>query len=97
MEECLDRQIRHLMVRNLDKVKELMISRKLANELKWMAEQPNGVSSDDVADEIGITVTNASTQLNSLYRKGYLVRRPRNNETGGIEYIYFVSPELGLE
>ena len=47
-----------------------------------------------LATSFDISISNASSKLNRLYKAGYLSREDRTAESGGIEYIYSVPEEL---
>jgi predicted transcriptional regulator len=48
----------------------------------------NSVTTSKVADELNISVHNASTKLKKLVDQGYIMRSEDIAETGGIEFIY---------
>jgi hypothetical protein len=44
---------------------------------------------DFIAANPNVSLTNASNKFKQLWQKGYLLRRERAAETGGVEYVYF--------
>ena len=46
------------------------------------------VSTSQAAQDLDISVQNASTRLKKLFSQGYILRTEAVSETGGIEYLY---------
>jgi hypothetical protein len=46
------------------------------------------VSASQVAQDLDMTVQNASTRLKKLYTQGYVLRTEATAESGGIEFLY---------
>ena len=46
------------------------------------------VSAALVAQDLDMTVQNASTRLKKLYTQGYILRTEASAESGGIEFLY---------
>ena len=46
------------------------------------------VSTSQTAQDLDISVQNASTRLKKLFSQGYILRSEAVSETGGIEYLY---------
>lgn len=57
-------------------------------ELLKKVYKKSEVTTADIANELGISSANASTQLKSLADKGFIMRCKSKSESGGIEYIY---------
>jgi hypothetical protein len=52
-------------------------------------QRPYTRVADFIAANPNVSLTNASNKLKQLWQKGYLLRRERAAETGGVEYVYF--------
>lgn len=51
------------------------------------------VTTPQIANALNISVPNASTQMNGLQSRGYLIRTQRDAASGGREYVYYaISP-----
>lgn len=55
--------------------------------INYVLDKKN-VTTSKIADELNITVANASTKLKKLVEHGFIMRSEVAAETGGIEYIY---------
>ena len=56
--------------------------------LEYVMDRPNARASD-LAIERGISLQNASMKLKKLWDQGFLLRRERASESGGVEYVYY--------
>lgn len=45
-------------------------------------------ASDYASNATGVSITNASTKFKQLWEQGFLLRRERTAESGGVEYVY---------
>lgn len=50
------------------------------------------VRTSQLAADLGLKTTNASTQLKDLWEMGYVLRREEVAESGGVEYVYLAIP-----
>jgi hypothetical protein len=60
-----------------------------ADAFHFALERPYTRVADFVAGNPGISLTNASNKFKQLWQKGFLLRRERAAETGGVEYVYY--------
>lgn len=77
-----------LMITNPEMIKRLRLSDEqvvLFNVVGQLVE----ASTPAVAEELMITIQSASNRLAQLYRKGYVDRRIRRQESGGFQFLYF--------
>lgn len=49
----------------------------------------NGSTVGEVAQQTGQSLSNVSNKMKSLWNSGYIMRRERVAETGGVEFVYF--------
>jgi hypothetical protein len=52
-------------------------------------QRPYTRVADFVAANRDVSLTNASNKFKQLWQQGYLLRRERAAETGGVEYVYY--------
>lgn len=97
MQDYLDRTIRNLVMTNLVDIKRLFLTPAAVSAIKFIASKSDGVISNDIAEKYNISVQNASQHLTNLHNKGYLVRREIKSDSGGIQYVYWASPDLSFE
>ena len=50
------------------------------------------VRTSEVAADLGLKTTNASTQLKDLWEMGYVLRHEEAADTGGVEFVYTAIP-----
>lgn len=50
------------------------------------------VRTSQLAADLGLKTTNASTQLKDLWEMGYVLRHEETAESGGVEYVYLAIP-----
>jgi hypothetical protein len=61
---------------------------KATLELVSYVLQAGTVSASQVAEDLDITVQNASTRLKKLFMQGYILRTEETAESGGKEFLY---------
>mgnify|MGYP000017613356 CR=1 FL=1 len=83
--------LRLLMLTDLDMVKSLLLTKNDLTLIEFIKSKEE-VKPVQVAVFKETNVNNASTKLKKLFEQGYLQRRENNNETGGLEYVYFAAP-----
>lgn len=66
--------------------KELSLSRRQVEIISWLKRSQ--ATSRDLAEMKSISVHNASQQLKSLYKKGYLLRNEIEDTSGGYIFEY---------
>lgn len=49
-----------------------------------------GTTTSEAVSALGLNTSNASNKLKALWQKGYVLRRERTAQSGGIEFEYFV-------
>ena len=81
------------MLQDLALVKSLLLTNNDLLLIEFIKNKKE-VSPAQAASFKDCNVNNASTKLKKLFEQGYLFRRESSNETGGLEYIYFVAPSL---
>jgi hypothetical protein len=59
-----------------------------ADALRFALGRPHTRVADFVAEHAGVSLTNASNKFKQLWQSGYLLRRERAADTGGVEYVY---------
>ncbi|MFL6671857.1 MAG: hypothetical protein ACJ8LG_01035 [Massilia sp.] len=64
-------------------------------ELVSYVLRAGNVSAAQVAQDLDMTVQNASTRLKKLYMQGYILRTEATAESGGIEFVYEAIKETG--
>jgi len=57
-------------------------------------KQSGIITAAQLADDLCISVQNASSKLTKLSKSGYLTRKSRTAESGGIEFIYWYGAEV---
>ena len=85
----LDKKLMKLFITNPDVVRRAILTENQASIMEEIMEfdYPT-ISTRELADSRRISAQNASSQLVTLWHKGYLTREERIAETGGIEYRY---------
>jgi hypothetical protein len=53
------------------------------------ALQRPAVRAAEFSETAGITIANASTKFNQLWKQGFLLRRESTADSGGVEFIYY--------
>lgn len=56
---------------------------------RFALDRPYTSVADFIAANPNVSLTNASNKFKQLWQRGYLLRRERAAETGGVEYVYF--------
>ena len=52
------------------------------------------ITASQLADDLCVSIQNASSKLNKLAKSGYLTRKSRTAESGGIEFVYWYGAEI---
>jgi hypothetical protein len=60
-----------------------------ADAFHFALERPYTSVADFIAANPSVSLPNASNKFKQLWQKGYLLRRERPAETGGVEYVYY--------
>ena len=60
-------------------------------EAKKTADTVCGATTSEVAERLGLSISNASNKLKTLWEEGYILRREQVAASGGIEFRYFVA------
>lgn len=84
----IDKKFRKLMLDCPDVVRESILGDKEIEIARLVHKLPTPVYSRDIADYLGISVQNASTQLKHLVKAGYVSRHEVVSGSGGIEFQY---------
>lgn len=85
-------EARRTVLQNLSLIKKKLITESeldLINQCK-----KRSMNSDMTACHLNCSVQSASVRLRNLFLKGYLSRIEQIQESGGIEYFYYVPDEL---
>jgi len=85
----MDKKLMKLVLDCPNYIKEVMLSehqREIVNMVRNHGYPT--MTARELADYTFIVIQAASTQLNNLWRRGYLSREERVAESGGIEYRY---------
>lgn len=77
---------------NYEIYKELSLSKGQVEIISWLNRSQ--ATSADLSEMQGISIQNASQQLKSLYKKGYLERFELKDPTGGYIFEYTANSEL---
>lgn len=56
--------------------------------LRFALQKRHTRAADFAAAKHGMSITNASTKFKQLWEQGFLLRRERAAESGGVEYVY---------
>jgi len=80
-----DAELRSSILKHRTRIKDLMISASQAKIIKLASK---GIQTNSLAEKWGISAQNASSRLNKLFWKGYLIREQVDAPSGGFEYIY---------
>ena len=84
----IEKIIRKLVLSgNADDIRALLLN-KHQRELYDLVQRAGTFRASLLASTEGISIQNASSQLNTLYRRGYLKRTCISSDTGGNEYFY---------
>lgn len=81
-----DDDIRALIMRDLPRVKLLMLSAQSISIVNWVNSGER--TSQELAAMKSISIQNASTKLSKLYSSGYIERAEAADPTGGVLFIY---------
>jgi len=78
---------KQVMAGDSNAIRDLLLTVAQIKLVKWVAA--NDVSTAaQLAQRLGVSIQNASSKLNRLYRAGYLERLTTSAESGGIEFVY---------
>lgn len=80
-------RIRKIIMSNPSLVRELAISEEQQELVEFIASRYESTARE-VADRFDCSIQSASSRLNALAKKGYLVRRKSIHTSGGLEYYY---------
>ena len=72
---------------NADYIRALLLN-KHQRELYDLVQKAGTFRASLLAHAEGISIQNASSQLNTLWRRGYLKRTCFSSDSGGNEYFY---------
>lgn len=89
MGELIDREL--LMRACIDqdqRIRRYLLSPSQVKVMQIVEKRDRGITARILADNRGISVQNATTQLLRLHRKGYLNRAVITDPTGGVLYWY---------
>ncbi len=84
----IDKKFRRLMVDCPSIVRASILTDKQIEMVRLVHRLPTPIYSRDVADRLGMSIQNSSTQLNRLAKAGYVSRHKVISKTGGIEFEY---------
>lgn len=84
----IDKKFRKLMLECPEVVRASVLSETQIEIARLVHRLPTPIYSRDIADRMGISIQNASTQLKRLARSGYVSRHEVISKTGGIEFEY---------
>ena len=85
-----DDKIRILIFNELDRVKELLLTKSDIELIEYIKGK-RGVTAADISEYKNVTIQNSSAKLKRLFDQGYLIRRESKAISGGIEYVYWDS------
>ena len=89
----LEKTIRKQVLKgNADNIRALLLN-KHQRELYDLVQKVGTFRASLLAHTEGISIQNASAQLNTLWRRGYLKRTCTSAESGGNEYFYEINNE----
>jgi hypothetical protein len=63
-------------------------SQGIADAFRFTLTKGETRASDYAAKVPGVSITNASTKFKQLWEQGFLLRRERTAESGGVEFVY---------
>ncbi len=90
--------LRRAMVNYQSGIRSIILSKsqvKLYKHIRDSMTRSNmWVTSSEVAKSRGLSAQNAWCQLNTLYKKGYLARESRKQDSGAHEWAYTIESYL---
>lgn len=84
----IDKKFRRMMIDHPEIVRRSVLTDRQIEIAKLVHRLPTPIYSADIADRLGISIQNASTQLTMLVKAGYATRHKVVAPTGGHEYQY---------
>lgn len=84
----IDKKFRRLMMDHPEIVRNSMLSDRQIEIAKLVHRLPTPIYSTDIADRLGISIQNASSQMAKLAKAGYVTRQRVVAPSGGHEYQY---------
>ena len=83
-----ERQIRKMvMVGDSGYIRNLLLTGSQIDTVRWVGGRKFATAAD-LSLVLGVSIQNASSKLNRLYKSGYLERLTTSAKSGGIEHIY---------
>jgi len=84
----LSNKLKLEILANYDYIKRILPTERQVTII-FLVKQNSVRTSADLANQLGISIPNASTQLQVLVNKGWLERQDTIAKSGGINYTYY--------
>ena len=84
----IERTIRkQVMAGNSGDIRSLLLNEDQIELVKKIGKA-SFITAAEISKDLNVSIQNASSKLNRLYRAGYLERLATSAKSGGIEYVY---------
>ena len=83
----VDYRIRVLNINSREALQRLALSSGQLTIVELIRNQ-GGITAKELSSIFSWNLTNSSTKLNTLWKKGYLQREKKSTQGTGLEYIY---------
>ena len=93
MNEFTKELMRNVLSGKSQEIRDLILCDNQIDLLKRIVSM-HPVGSNDIANDLDVSIQNASAKLKRLHRAGYLERKMITSDSGGIEYVYIVPAQI---